>query len=68
MILILVILCKNDTKFVNLSTLAFLQKLRKKNVTFHVASLQQRFLLNPNIQNDLHVFIIKKIFTKLEPW
>ena len=43
-------------------------KIAKKNVTFHVASLQQRFPLNPNIQNDLHVFIIKKIFTKLEPW
>ena len=68
MTLILAIWRKNDAKFINLSTLAFLQKLPKKHITFHVASLQQSFLLNSNIQNELHVFTIKKIFTKVEPW
>ena len=34
-------------------------KTVKKKITFHVPSLQQSFLLNPNIQNDLHVFTIK---------
>ena len=67
MTLILAIWRKNDAKIINLSTLAFLQKLSKKH-NLHVASLQQSFLLNPNIQNELHVFTIKKIFTKVEPW
>ena len=43
-------------------------KIVKKKTTFHVASLQQSFLLNPNIQYALHIFTIKKIFTKVEPW
>ena len=43
-------------------------KIVKKDITFHVASLQQNFLLNPNIQYDLHICTVKKIFTKVEPW
>ena len=42
--------------------------VKKKIITFHVVFLQQSFLLNPNIQYDLHIFTIKKVFTKVELW
>ena len=40
----------------------------KKCTTFQIVSLCHNFPLHPNIQHDLDIFIIEKIFAKVEPW